>query len=693
MLKPFLAVAACAALVAPPLAHAGDVSMRVRDVPLAARSLAASAPATPFNMLAAHWVGPGQVRYRVHRRRGRWSAWRLADSDVAPDGGTGRWHDGNLDWTGAADRVQFRISGRIARLRSYELWSRVTRAAARSSSGAGSPAIVPRSGWGADEEIVRAHPRYSSVLRLTVVHHTAGSNAYSRAQAAAIVRGIEVYHVEGNGWDDIGYNLLVDRFGTVYEGRAGGLERAVIGAHAEGFNTGTAGVALMGNYSAATPPRAQQDALVKVLAWRLDVAHIDPLSRVVYTSGGNLKFRAGKVVTLRAVSGHRDTGPSECPGARAYALLPAIARRVSVTGLPKLYSPAVLGTLGNAVRFQARLSSALPWTVTVVDRLGLVVAKGRGRGPLVAWTWSSAAAPKDLYTWTIAAPGIRVASGLLGIGRPVAAPAPVLSLTNLAAAPSVVAPNADGSGDTTTIRFTLGVAAQVTARVLDAGGVTVASILNQSRSAGDNSFTWQGHVLADGRYTLAVTAKAGAKTVTKAATLVVDRTLAGLAASAPVLSPNGDGIDDTVTFSFTLTQNVPVRLDVEQAGVVLSTPFQGQPGTGVHSLSWDGTGNGTRLPDGRYVAVFTVTDGLGEVHLSLPLTLDTTPPALALVDLATLRFALSEPATVTLTVNGATRLVLAEPTGTFAVPFSDVVTGVTAQAQDAGGNLSAVVSG
>src|SRR5207302_6137864 len=133
------------------------------------------------------------------------------------------------------------------------------------------------------------------------------------------------------------------------------------GAHSEGFNTGTAGVALMGNFSHATPPKAQQDALVNLLAWRLDVAHVDPLSTVVYTSGGNFKFRSGKIVTLRAISGHRDTGPSECPGNRAYALLPAIAKRVSATGLPKLYAPTVAGALGGPVRFQGRLSSSLAW--------------------------------------------------------------------------------------------------------------------------------------------------------------------------------------------------------------------------------------------------------------------------------------------------------------------------------------------
>ena len=267
-----------------------------------------------------------------------------------------------------------------------------------------------------------AKPILAPADRLAVVHHTAGTNTYTQAQAAAIVRGIEVYHVQGNGWNDIGYNFLVDRFGTVYEGRGGGTEKNVIGAHSEGFNRGTIGVALIGNYQGATPPKAQQDALVGLLAWRLDVAHVDPLSTVAYTSGGNLKFKSGTNVTLRAISGHRDTGPSECPGTGTYVLLPALAKRVSLTGLPKLYTPTVAGALGGSIRFQARLSSSLPWTVTITDAFGHAVAAGKGTGKTVDWIWGSLVAGRGSFTWTIEAPGTRPATGTLGIGRPVPGP-------------------------------------------------------------------------------------------------------------------------------------------------------------------------------------------------------------------------------------------------------------------------------
>jgi N-acetylmuramoyl-L-alanine amidase-like protein len=691
MSKVVLSLAALAALALPSVARAGDVAMRVQEVPVGVRSLAVSVRPMHFNMLAVHWIGSGAVSYRVHRLHGSWRPWVTADADVAPDGGTGRWHDGNLDWTGASDLIQFRPRGEVRRLRAYELWSRVT-TPARQTSGTGTPAIVPRSGWGANEEIVRAKPLFARAVRLAVVHHSAGTNSYTRAQAAAIVRGIELYHVQGNGWNDIGYNFLVDRFGTVYEGRAGGIEKNVIGAHSQGFNTGTAGVALMGLFSQATPPKAQQDALVNLLAWRLDVAHVDPLSTVVYTSGGNLKFRSGKNVTLRAISGHRDTGPSECPGAVAYALIPGIARRVSVTGLPKLYSPTVIGVLGGSVRFQGRLSSSLPWRVSVVDQLGRTVGSGAGSGTAIDWTWNSLVAGKGRFTWTIDAPGARPATGTIGVGRPVPPP-PALSLTNLAATPSVITPNADGTDDVMTVNFTLGADALVTAQVLDGGGAPLLTLLNEQRAAGNNSFLWGAHVLADGRYRMVVTARSGTKAVTKSAEVVVDRTLAGLQATPSVISPNGDGVNDSTTLSFTLAQSVPVRLDIVQAGVVVGSPFQGQLGIGPQTLVWDGSGFGAPLYDGTYFATITVTDQLGDVQVSRPITIDNTAPKLALLDKATLTFTLDEPATVTVLVNQKTRIVIVEPKGTFRIPYQGTVVQVSGEAQDLAGNLSAIVSG
>jgi flagellar hook assembly protein FlgD len=613
-------LAALAALAVPSLARAGDVAMQVQEVPLGARVLAATTASMHFNMLGVHWTGPGSVSFRTHRLHGRWTAWAEADADAAPDTGTGAWHDGNLVWTGASDAFQLRRSGDVRRLRAYELWSRVTTDPQRTLSEAGSPSIVARSGWAANEKIVRAKPLIVTADKLAIVHHTAGTNAYTRAQAPAIVRGIEVYHVKGNGWNDIGYNFLVDRFGNVYEGRRGGIDRNVVGAHAEGFNTGSVGVALIGNFTAATPPKAMQDALVKLLAWRLDLAHVDPLSTVVYSSGGNLKFKAGKLVTLRAVSGHRDTGPSECPGNDAYRLLPVIAKRVALTGLPKLYAPTVAGALGGTIRFQARLSAALSWTVTVADQLGKTVASGSGTGAVVDWRWSSIVAGKGMFTWTIAAPGALSATGTIGIARPAPSPAP--SLTNLATAPVVL-------GGPTTAGFTLGAAATVTAELRDESGAPVVSLLDERRAAGDNTLEWSAATVPDGRYTLAVTARSGAKSVTKTASVTVDRTVSGVSESPSAISPNGDGVDDSAAFSFTLAEDVPVRIDVVLAdGTVAATPFDGELAAGQHTIAWDGTAGGAVLPDGPYSVVLTVTDELGEVQIPLApaLVLASAPP-------------------------------------------------------------------
>ncbi|HUZ80723.1 MAG TPA: FlgD immunoglobulin-like domain containing protein, partial [Gaiellaceae bacterium] len=253
---------------------------------------------------------------------------------------------------------------------------------------------------------------------------------------------------------------------------------------------------------------------------------------------------------------------------------------------------------------------------------------------------------------------------------------------------------ADGTGSASTATFTLGGAATVSAAVQDASGAQVLPVLDEQRPAGANTFSWSAATLADGRYRLAVTATAGSKSVTKSVEVTVDRTLTGLSPPLAVVSPNGDGVADTVTFSFTLAADVPVRLDIEQAagGLVVASPFQGELAAGAHSLAWDGTANGSPLPDGKYLAVFTVTDSLGEVQIPLPVTIDTHPPTLTLDDPHLLTFSLDEPATVTVLVNNTTRIVIAEPAGTFSIPFQGSVYALWAQAQDAGGNLSQVVT-
>jgi hypothetical protein len=245
-----------------------------------------------------------------------------------------------------------------------------------------------------------------------------------------------------------------------------------------------------------------------------------------------------------------------------------------------------------------------------------------------------------------------------------------------------------------TVSFTLGAAALVNAQVLDQGGAPALALIDEQRVAGNNSFAWSAHVLPDGRYRMVVTAKSGTKTITKAADVVVDRTLAGLQAMPTVISPNGDGVNDGTTFTFSLAQNVPVRLDIVQAGVIVGSPFQGQLGIGPQTIAWNGAGFGAPLFDGTYQATVTVTDQLGDVQHAVPITIDNTPPKLTLVDKATLKFTLDEPATVTLLVNQATKIVLGEPKGTFRIPYQGAaVAQLSAQAQDLAGNSSPVIAG
>jgi hypothetical protein len=410
------------------------------------------------------------------------------------------------------------------------------------------------------------------------------------------------------------------------------------------------------------------------------------------------------VVTLRAISGHRDTGPSECPGNGAYTLLPALAAHVAQTGLPKLYAPVAAGALGGPIRFQARLSSSLDWTVTVTDTSGKVVGRGGGRGTVVDWTWHSKGAGKAPFAWTIAAgPSLRAATGTLGgkpavvvspatPGVPAVPAAPTVLLSRVAATPVVVAPNPDGSGAVTTVSFALGAAAHVTASVADWNGGAPIGVFDGLLVAGRRSFPIAAGALPDGRYTLLVTATPSTgKPMSAQLELVVDRTLTRLAASPPSFSPNGDGVGDAAAISFTLARPVPVRIDVKRDAALVGAVFSALLPAGPQVWNWDGLVGGVRVPDGVYSLVVTVTDGLGDVSFAVAVTVDTTPPVLNLLDPAALRFQLSEPATLALVVNGRP-LDYSAPQGTFTVPWTaEPVTSVSATARDTAGNLSASV--
>jgi hypothetical protein len=595
-----------------------------------------------FNMIAFHWRGGGRLRYRVRFTDG-WSPWHMADADP-----------GSIDWVGSATAYQTRALGRVRRIRTYTVWSPVVHAQLRRLQIANAPPIIPRLSWGADESIRRAPPRYAPALQLALVHHTAGTNAYTPDESAAIVRGIEIYHVQGNGWDDIGYNFLVDKYGQVFEGRYGGVDKNVIGAHTEGFNTGTVGVSMIGQYDTSQITPAATKALEQLLAWRLDLAHVDPLGTVAYRSGGNPRFPAGTPVDLRAVSGHRDAYFTDCPGNALYAQLPPIAKAVALLGGPKIYTPAAAKVDETHTRFTARLSVTQPWTVTITSSTGAQVAQGTGAGTTVDWTWDGTTAPPDKYTWTIAAGSARAATGTLGATT-------ALTLQNVVASPQLLAP-----GETTTVAYTLTAPATVTATLVGPTGQALASLLTTQKPAGAQTLVFTPPPgLANGAYFVALTATAGMAAVTANAPFTLDDILGSFVANA-----------SSATLDFTrVPLSAVLRAGTQAPQVALIT--------GPQTVTWPTFAQGA-----TYSVSLIVTDELGT--FTRKIAIDLQPPTIRVLSYGNLRFHVSEAATLVLSVGGTQYRRVVPKAATTQFWLKTKPTAYTLTATDPAGNVSTV---
>ncbi|MFF4057510.1 peptidoglycan recognition protein [Streptomyces sp. NPDC001668] len=200
--------------------------------------------------------------------------------------------------------------------------------------GAARPHIVPRSVWAARTGEANAAvrtpppPHYDDKVLAVFVHHTDSPNDYDCADAPRIIRYLAAGQTGARDWDDIGYNFLVDRCGTIYEGRAGGVDRPVTGAHTLGFNHRTAGIAALGTFTAGVHvPRAMADAIAALAAWKLGLADIDPRTTVRLTSSNSLsRYKAGTTTALPALAAHGDAYMTTCPGAALKALLPQIRK-------------------------------------------------------------------------------------------------------------------------------------------------------------------------------------------------------------------------------------------------------------------------------------------------------------------------------------------------------------------------------
>ncbi|MER6530612.1 peptidoglycan recognition protein [Streptomyces sp. NPDC001508] len=231
------------------------------------------------------------------------------------------------------------------------------------------PSMVSRAGWGADESISPDPSEYNADVKTVFVHHTDSVNDYSCADSAAIVRGIYTYHVKTNGWNDIGYNFLVDKCGTVFEGRKGGVDRPVLGAHTYGWNRESAGIAVLGTNTTVSASNATLASIARVAAWKLGQYGADPAGTVQLTAGASQKnyfgtsFTAGTKYTFPRISAHRDGYNTECPGSALYAQLPTI-RTLAAGPVQGLKVSSVSGATQNGSAYYTKGAVTVKWSAT-----------------------------------------------------------------------------------------------------------------------------------------------------------------------------------------------------------------------------------------------------------------------------------------------------------------------------------------
>ena len=420
--------------------YSGSSASEATTETAASQSQQVKAPIT-FSMVGFDLPPGAEVEFRTSVDGHDWSDWTHvhADVDEGPDPGSPEAaDDSNFSppvWVGDTGFIQTRVAGASTRDVAVELIDAtgasrsltqrtvdaVRAAFATSATPAvaspGQPRIVTRAEWGANESWRDGTPNYSSRVRFGVVHHTAGTNNYTQSEAKAVVRGVYAYHTKSRGWSDIGYQFLIDKFGTIYEGRYGGITKGVMGAHAGGFNTSSFGVSLMGDYAKADTTAAQFESLADLLAWKFELHHIDPLGTLYRTSAGSSRYSSGTVVKLNNLSGHRDVSSTTCP-AGGYKLLPALRQEIVERSGPVIAShEASTGTIrlakdrsGSPVTFSAVLRPAGAWKLEIRNPDGDVVHSGTGEGSEVNTAWN----PTDVaglgrFSWTISSDGRRTA--------------------------------------------------------------------------------------------------------------------------------------------------------------------------------------------------------------------------------------------------------------------------------------------
>jgi hypothetical protein len=362
----------------------------------------------PFSLVGVTWTDPrvapeGAIEVRTRQRgTGTWSSWQLLETDNpdASAGGPGVRGSSDPLWVGPSDGVQARVvalgglpdglrvdlinpdapeSGHnfktVAAERQEQAEQQEPRPKKKGEPAA--PVVLPvrpvpklttRAGWGADESIVVEPPEYTGAVHVVFVHHTASGNGYGCAESASIVRGIERFHVKSKGWNDIGYNFLVDRCGRIFEGRGGGVHRSVLGAHTLGFNANASAVAVIGDYRSGAIPAAARASVAQLAAYKLGAWNNPPLGKAGLVSGGSDRYPAGRTAILNRISGHRDTGRTECPGNALYAQLPAIRRIAGATPAGLRYR-GVNGATEHDGKYYTRGPAGPAWDLDTPTRM------------------------------------------------------------------------------------------------------------------------------------------------------------------------------------------------------------------------------------------------------------------------------------------------------------------------------------
>ncbi|HEX2073397.1 MAG TPA: N-acetylmuramoyl-L-alanine amidase [Geodermatophilus sp.] len=382
-----------------------------------------------FSLVGVTWawdpaVTDTLVQIRVRDAAGAWGEWTevgIEDAEQNPDADSGAQTRGGTAplWTGPSTAVEAELvtrsgarptdvqldlvdpgeSAADASLTTPEIQDTADAAMAM-------PPVYSRAQWGADESIRTWGPEYQSTIKAATIHHTADSNNYAATDVPAIMRSIYRYHTVSRGWGDIGYHVIADKYGRLWEGRYGGLASTVVGAHAGGFNTYTFGVSMLGNYDVAQPPQVMLDAVADIIAWKLSLYGIDPrgTTRLTSSGGGTSRYAAGTTVTVPTVFAHRDVGNTACPGAYAYPRMSDIRERVAsqvdltMTAIERRYaSDAALREALGAEVGEERFGDGYAWREYQRGRLYWSSATGVRlvRGDILT-RWLAAGGPEVL---------------------------------------------------------------------------------------------------------------------------------------------------------------------------------------------------------------------------------------------------------------------------------------------------------